>query len=82
MDKVALKEGAVYFADNGRSICLKCAGMSAKYTGRDISGQKVERLNPDDVEYLKSKGISAACERGCTTLSTILGSDGWPMVVQ
>jgi len=36
-----LREGALYWADNGRVICAKCAGQSALYTGRDISGQSV-----------------------------------------
>ncbi len=36
-----LKRGAVYLSDNGRAICVHCAGSSALYTGRDISGQRV-----------------------------------------
>lgn len=44
-----LREGALYWADNGRVICAKCAGQSALYTGRDISGQRVERVTADDV---------------------------------
>lgn len=36
-----LLPGIIYLGDNGQSICLKCAGSSAKYTGRDLSGQKV-----------------------------------------
>jgi hypothetical protein len=44
-----LREGAVYWADNGRRICARCAGASALYTGRDLSGQPVERVTIDDV---------------------------------
>lgn len=80
-DKKALKEGAIYFSDNGRTICHKCAGMSALYTGRDISGQKVERLTSVDVAWLVQEEIPASCERGCTTLSAIAGPDGWPAAV-
>ncbi len=63
-----LSPGVVYSADNGRLICLKCAGMSAKYTGRDISGQKVTAMNVEDaIEWVAAVGRPMACERGCTS---------------
>lgn len=75
-----LREGAVYWSDNGRRICARCAGASALYTGRDISGQAVERATlRDAVEWLSSLGSPLACEQGCTTLGLIAGPDGWPM---
>lgn len=42
----ALRSVALYFGDNGRCFCgrLHCAGMNAHYTGRDLSGQRVERI--------------------------------------
>jgi hypothetical protein len=75
-----LKDGAVYFADNGRRICRCCAGMSALYTGRDISGQKVERIDAATVRWWHEEtGKPMVCERGCTTLSPVVGADGWPL---
>ena len=74
-----LREGAIYWADNGRRICARCAGASALYTGRDISGQPVERATlRDSVEWLSSLGSMLACERGCTVLGLIAGPHGWP----
>lgn len=39
-----LKDDALYLGDNGRCFCGKHAGASARYTGRDLSGQKVLRI--------------------------------------
>ena len=41
-----LKEDVLYLGDNGRAFCGKarCAGATAFYSGRDLSGQKVEAL--------------------------------------
>lgn len=46
--KVVLQNDAVYLGDNGRCYCGLHSGMSARYTGRDISGQTVYRVTPDD----------------------------------
>lgn len=74
-----LREGAVYFADNGRRICAKCAGQSALYTGRDISGQKVERVSVEDVRAWPDDLGVLRCESGCTALTAVAGPDGWPL---
>lgn len=75
-----LERGAVYFADNGATICLDCAGLSAKFTGRDISGQKVKRVKVEEVrEWERQAGRPMACEGGCTVLSALAGPDGWPV---
>lgn len=69
--KKRLKKNTIYFADNGRLICHECAGMSALYTGRDISGQKVEPLSKGDMLWLAKEcfdGTHCSCERGCTTV--------------
>jgi hypothetical protein len=56
----------LYFGDNGRLFCgsLRCAGMTATMTGRDLSGQKVEPVSPEDVSYFDSMNLTAKCE-GC-----------------
>ena len=62
-----LKSGVIYSADNGRLICVECAGMSAKYTGRDLSGQEVLAVPySETVEWFKEFGKPMTCERGCT----------------
>lgn len=66
--KPKLKPGAIYSADNGMRICLKCAGNSAKFTGRDISGQRVIRIPvAETVDWKAMFGRDLSCERGCTT---------------
>jgi hypothetical protein len=77
-----LKHGAVYFADNGRTVCVKCAGMSALFTGRDISGQKVDRVTVEDVKAWPVDEMGPlGCERKCLSLSVIANADGWPIAV-
>ena len=66
--KPKLKPGLIYSADNGCLICLECAGSSAKYTGRDLSGQRVCAVPvAETVEWHKEFGEPMRCERGCTT---------------
>lgn len=80
--KPVLKEGALYWADNGRIVCRKCAGCSALYTGRDISGQKVTRITVDEVHgWHQTMGEShdLMCDGKDITLSCLAGPDGWPL---
>ena len=72
-------EGALYWSDNGRVICAKCAGCSARYTSRDISGQKVERVTVEDVLAWPQDLGALHCESKCTALSPVAAPDGWPM---
>lgn len=66
--KPKLKPGIIYSADNGQLICLKCAGMSAKFTGHDISGQKVQTMPRSETrKWFKEFGKPMSCEAGCTT---------------
>lgn len=65
--KPVLKPGVVYSSDNGRLICIHCAGASAKFTGRDISGQRVEAVPvAETVEWRATFGRDLACECGRT----------------
>lgn len=65
--KPVLKPHIIYSADNGRLICLQCAGMSAKYSGRDISGQRVTAVPyHETVEWFSQFGKPMSCESGCT----------------
>lgn len=73
-----LVSGAVYWSDGGRLICTCCAGASARYTGRDISGQKVERVSIEDVRAWPDDLGALRCASGCTSLTAVAGPDGWP----
>ena len=77
--KPVLVAGAVYWGDNGRRVCRRCAGMSALYTVCDVSGQRVERVTARQVAEWQKRYGRLACEAGCTTLSPIAGPDGWPL---
>jgi hypothetical protein len=63
--KGKLVENVLYFGDNGRITCgsLRCAGMSAFYSGRTISGQRVKRVTRDDnALFVAEFGEPACCE--------------------
>ena len=46
--KPVLDDDALYWCDNGAVRCGAHSGASAYYTGRDISGQRVERVTEAD----------------------------------
>ena len=62
----ALREDTLYLGDNGRCFCgrLHCAGMTAHFTGRDLSGHPVHRVTEDDQREARRLGVELACE-GC-----------------
>lgn len=70
MPKPKLLDNALYLGDNGRCFCGAHAGTTAKYTGRDLSGQRVMKLTAADAAYSASKGWPAAkCETpGCAVV--------------
>jgi hypothetical protein len=44
--KPVLNDETIYLGDNGRAYCGEHSGCSARYTGRDISGQSVMKVTP------------------------------------
>ncbi len=66
--KPVLKPGIVYLGDNGRAVCIHCAGNSALYTGRDLSGQKVLPMMAEELAIWKemTSRKTLSCEKGCT----------------
>lgn len=56
----------LYLGDNGRCFCgrLACAGASAFYSGRDLSGQEVMPVSRGDFERAGFDAARVACE-GC-----------------
>ena len=47
-----LSPTTLYLGDNGRCFCgkLHCAGMTAHFSGRDLSGQKVMKLSAASIK--------------------------------
>ena len=60
--KPALAPDALYFGDNGRCFCGAHAGMTARYTGRDLSGRRVHKVTEADRAYAKREGWAIGCE--------------------
>jgi hypothetical protein len=66
--KPKLKPGVIYAADNGRLVCIECAGACAKYTGQDLSGRKAQAVPySETVMWHADFGVPMRCESGCTT---------------
>ena len=63
----------------GQRICVRCAGASALYTARDLSGQPVERVTIEDVRAWPDDLGPLECEAHCTKLTALAGPDGWPL---
>ena len=63
MPSKVVVDAALYFTDNGRVVCGRHCGSTAQYTGRDISGQKIERVTPEAAaSWLAEVGEPIACE--------------------
>ena len=62
--KTKLREDALYLGDGGRAFCgrLHHAGMTAHFTGHDLSGQRVHRVTEADQREALRMGVSLACE--------------------
>jgi hypothetical protein len=58
-----VSDNALYFTDNGRVVCGRHCGTSAAFTGRDISGQKIERVTKQAAAaWLAEAGEPIVCE--------------------
>lgn len=61
--KPMVKDHELYFTDNGRILCGRHCGTSARYTFRDISGQRIQRVTARAAtEWLAEVGEPIACE--------------------
>ena len=58
-----IKSEALYLTDGGRCYCGDHLGMTAKYTGRDISGQPIHRVTSFDAKEAESMGVALTCEQ-------------------
>jgi len=72
--KNVLKPG-LYEGDNGRMLCHECSGMTAKATGRDLSGRRVVRMtDADDADWMAEIGSPMDCERCKVTRDKVGGA--------
>lgn len=53
---------AIYLTDNGRALCGRHLGATAKATGRDISGQRIEVVTPELAAEASADGWTVTCE--------------------
>ena len=62
--KPKLNESTLYLGDNGRCFCgaLRCAGMTARFTGRDLSGQRVLPLVGKTLDAARAEGLDPKSE--------------------
>ncbi len=75
-----LRPDRLYFGDNGRIHCgsLRCAGMSAHFTGRTISGQRVVPVNFRDVVQRPKDLGPMRCETCDLRATFVADPDGFP----
>lgn len=58
-----ISESAIYFTDNGAAYCGKHLGYTAKTTGRDLSGQPIQMVRPEDAAEAARDGWTIKCEQ-------------------
>jgi hypothetical protein len=58
-----ISDTMVYLTDNGAALCGQHLGMTARFTGRDISGQPILPLTPEILlAEFGGTGVEPACE--------------------
>lgn len=58
-----LKDDELYWGDNGRVLHGLCSGMSARFSGHDLSGQRVARVTVEErLIFSREVGHSLTCE--------------------
>ena len=71
-----ISESTIYFTDNGAALCGEHLGVTAKATGRDLSGQPIEPVTPElAAECESSYGYVPKCEQ-CGRTTGLLVSVG------
>lgn len=53
----------VYLTDNGAAYCGEHLGMTAKMTGRDLSGQAIMPVTPEVAAEAVEMGYEVTCEQ-------------------
>lgn len=57
-----ISDSTVYLCDNGAAYCGAHLGMTARYSGRDISGQPIQPCTPEVVREAQAMGWTPECE--------------------
>lgn len=71
---MATRYKPIYLGDNGRVTCLalSCAGATAHFTKRDLSGQPLSRITATTVRFwVGAVGAEPQCE-GCGAHAAVL----------
>lgn len=58
-----ISDTTIYLGDNGRALCGQHLGISARTTGRDLSGQAIAAVTPDIAREAQAMGWTVACEQ-------------------
>ena len=74
-----MKTAKLYLCDNGACYCHDHLGMTAKATGRDISGQPICPVQPSDVRDMEAQGFTLACEKCGAQASVLARSERSPV---
>lgn len=53
---------ALYFTDNGAVYCGEHLGNTGRVTGRDISGQRIQKVSRSDIAEANSMHFTIKCE--------------------
>jgi hypothetical protein len=56
-----IRDTTVYLTDNGAVLCGRHLGVTAKTTGRDISGQRILPFTPDIVAMMDGRVVCETC---------------------
>lgn len=64
---MTISDSTIYLTDNGAALCGEHLGTSARYTGRDISGQPIQPVTPEIAAEMNRElapyGLAVSCER-------------------
>ena len=66
-----MKTAKLYMCDNGACYCRDHLGMTARATGRDISGQPIYPVQWTDVRDMEAQGFTLTCET-CGVQASVL----------
>ena len=70
-----IRDEALYLCDNGAAYCGEHLGQTARITGRDISGQSIRKVTPEDAaEMEKVIGHPLGCERVARVVVALHGA--------
>ena len=64
----------LFVCDNGRFLCFGCLGITARTTGRDVSGKKIKKMGPGyKAGWLRHHGTLPECEACCRDWDALCG---------